>query len=106
MDPDTQFYKAVRTAEKAGYPLEELEKAFRLYNVRAYKLPLFELPDEKIFRYFRRNYPEHKNTRISLQKILGEFSELSKKGETSTEEKNELVKKVYRYVDKNRGLSL
>jgi hypothetical protein len=105
VEPDTQFYKAVRAAEKAGYPLEQLEKAFRLYNVRAYKLPLFELPDEKIQRYFRRNYPEQKNTRIALQKILNEFSELAAKKESvAPEQKNELVKKIYRYVEKNRGL--
>ena len=102
VDPDTQFYKAVRAAEKSGYPLPDLEKAFRLYNVRSYKLPLFELPDQKIYRYFRRNYPEQKHTRVALKKILNEFSELSH-GETSPEQKTELVKKIYRYVEKHRG---
>lgn len=102
--PDTQFYRAIRTAEKAQYPLEQIEKAFRLYNVRAYRLPLFDLPDEKIGRYFRRNYPECKSTRSSLQKLLSEFQELSRIQNLTFETKSDFVKKLYRYVDKNRGI--
>ena len=106
-DPEAQFYRSVRVAEKQGYPLEELEKAFRLYNVRSYKLPLFELNDQSAIRYFKRNYPEHKAARLQLQKLLGEFEALRKNSEKlNADDKNDFVKKLFRYVDHNKGLSL
>lgn len=105
--PDTQFYKAIRSAEKKNYPLADLEKAFKLYNLRAYSLPMFDLTNEKVIRYFKRNYPQCKITRLHLQKFLGDFEELNKKSANlSLEEKNELVKRMYRYVESHKGLNL
>ncbi len=106
IDPDTQFYKAIRMAEKAEYPLDQIEKAFSLYNLRAYRLPMFDLTNDRIIKYFKRNYPQYKKTRIQLHRLLGEFEELSKNNNLSIEEKNEFVKKLYRYVDANNGLNL
>ena len=103
IEPDTQFYRSVRLAEKAGYPLEQVEKAFRLYNLRAYQLPMFELNNERILKYFRRNYPQHKNTRQNLNKILGEFEELHKHHELSVPDKSEFIKKLHRYVSSHKG---
>lgn len=106
VDPDMQFYKTVRQAEKLEYPIDKLEQAFKLYNVRAYQLPMFDLPNDRVMKYFKRNYPQHKNTRLVLHKILGEFEELQKKSkDISFVEKQEFVKKLYRYVDKNKGLN-
>ncbi len=103
--PDTQFYKSIRLSEKSGYQLGELEKAFMLYNVRSYKIPLFELSPRKALRYFKRRYPQHKKSRITLDKLLTEFDELNKRGnKVSFESKQELVKKMYRYVETHRGL--
>lgn len=101
---DAQFYKSVRLAEKGNYPLDQIEKAFRLYNLRAYQLPMFELSNERVLKYFRRNFPKHKNTRHSLHKLIGEFDELQKRENLTFEEKNEFIKKLYRYVDTNKGL--
>jgi hypothetical protein len=105
VDPESQFYRSVRTAEKHGYPLSELEKAFKLYNLRSYRLPLFDLSNERAIRYFKRNYPEHKEARLQLQRLLGEFESLNQIPDVDNERKTELVKKLYRYVDHNRGLS-
>ena len=104
--PDTQFYKSIRLAEKAGFPLDQTEKAFRLYNLRAYQLPMFDLPNPRIAKYFKRNFPQYKSTRISLIKILIEFEELHKKDNLLTAiDRHEFVKKLYRYVEANEGLS-
>lgn len=106
-DPETQFYRSLRAAEKANYPLEDLENAFRLYNIRAYKIPLFDLNDESAIRYFKRNYPQYKNTRQQLQKFLGDFEERRKDPNAfASESRSDFVKKLYRYVDKNKGMSL
>jgi hypothetical protein len=104
VDPESQFYRAIRSAEKQGYPLQDLEKAFRLYSLRAYRLPLFDLPNERAIRYFKRNYPEHKEARLHLHKILNEFESLKQAPEPDQEKKNDLIKKLYRFVDNNKGL--
>lgn len=103
--PDTQFYRSVRQSEKNSYDLNELEKAFMLYNVRAYKVPLFELSPRQALRYFKKQHPQHKKARIALDRFLVEFNELNKRGDQVSEEaKHELVKKMYRYVETHRGL--
>ena len=104
IDIDTQFYKSIRLAEKMDYPLDQIEKAFRLYNLRAYELPMFDLSNERILKYFKRNHPRYKNTRLSLQKLLDEFVELQKNNDLLMEEKNKFVKKLYRFVSTNKGL--
>ena len=103
LEPDTQFYRSIRLAEKAGYPLEQVEKAFRLYNLRTYQLPMFDLTNERILKYFRRNFPQHKSTRQNLNKILGEFEELQKNRELSVSDRNEFIKKLHRYVSSHKG---
>ena len=106
IDSETQFYRSIRALEKSGYPLAEVESAFRLYNLRSYKIPLFDLNDESAIRYFKRNYPEYKNTRLQLQKFLSDFEE-RRKDPTSfaSENRADFVKKLYRYVEKNKGIS-
>lgn len=105
IDPDTQFYKSIRIAEKSGYPIDQVEKSFRLYNLRAYQLPMFDLPDERIQRYFKRNFPEYKKTRAQLIRVLDELTEMQKRKEELTlSEKQEFIKKLYRFVENNRGL--
>lgn len=104
LEPDTQFYRSIRLSEKAGYPLEQIEKAFRLYNLRAYQLPMFDLTNERITKYFRRNFPEQKSTRQNLNKILGEFEALQTHRDLSVADKNEFVKKLHRYVSTHKGL--
>ena len=104
--PDTQFYKSIRIAEKTDYPLEQIEKAFRLYNLRAYQLPLFELTNERILRYFKRNFPQYKSTRSQLIKLLGELEDMQKHSHTLTlMDKQEFIKRLYRYVEANKGLT-
>lgn len=103
VDPEAQFYRAVRSAEKQGYPLPELEKAFRLYGLRSYQLPLFDLSNDRAIRYFKRNYPEHKEARVQLQKLLGEFEVLNQAPAVDEERKSQLVKKLYKFVDHYKG---
>lgn len=103
--PDTQFYKSIRLAEKNEYPLDQIEQAFRLYNLRSYHLPMFDLPDRRLIRYFKRQAPQQQSTRNSLLRLLEEFSELKLRSEKlDLNEKQDFIKKLYRYVEQNRGL--
>ncbi|MEQ1722218.1 MAG: hypothetical protein ABL930_03520 [Pseudobdellovibrio sp.] len=106
VEPDMQFYKSIRLSEKINYPIDKLEAAFKLYNLRAYQIPIFDLPNDRAMKYFKRNYPQYKNTRLVLHKLLGEFEELHKKSKNLTlEEKREFVKKLYRYVESHKGIN-
>ena len=100
IDSDVQFYKSIRFAEKQDFPLDQIENAFRLYNLRTYQLPMFDLSNQHIIKYFKHNFPQHKKIRNSLNKLLVEFEELHKKDKLLTfAEKHEFVKKLYRYVE-------
>lgn len=104
--PEAQFYKSIRHAEKENFPIDQVEKAFRLYNLRTYQLPMFDLPNHLIIKYFKYNRPQGTKTRMSLAKLLDEFEELKKRNNLTFTEKNELIKKLYRYVEVNTGIEL
>lgn len=103
-DPDVQFYRTLRAAEKLSYPLNTLEHAFRLFCLRTYRIPMFDLSDEKALRYFKHNSPELKNIRLHLQKLLLEFAELKlrESQQTDATDKSEFVKKLYRFVEQSK----
>lgn len=100
---DLQFYKSLRMAEKLGYPMEEIEKAFRLYVLRTFDVPMFVLNHRQIIRFLKKRKPLFKNERQQIDKFLSEFDEVQKKPEMSTSEKLELVNKLYRFVDRTQS---
>lgn len=102
-EPDVQFYRSVRSSEKQAYPLKSLEEAFRLFCLRTYEIPMFDLSDEKAVRYFKHNSPALKNERLQLQKVLQEFVALKAQEQNlEIEAKNEFVKKLYRFVEQSK----
>lgn len=104
MDPDLQIYKSIRVAEKQGYPLVDLERHFRLYVLRVFRVPMFDLNNKQIIRFFKKRKPNYKKERASIQKFLDEFEELGKKTDFSQPEKVEFVNKIYRFVDQTRDI--
>ncbi len=106
IQPDLQFYKTLRLAEKQGYPIDELEKAFRLYVLRVFKVPMFVLDNKQIVQFFKARKSMFKNERLQVERILSEFEEIrNTKKELSTGEKLELANKMYRFVDRTQGLN-
>jgi hypothetical protein len=106
--PDAQIYRSLRLAEKAGYPLPDLEKAFKIYLLRSYQVPFFDLTEAAAMAYFKRQWPQLKEMRISASKILSEISDLKAKSAIAInqqgqgEEKNdlnELLQKIFRFID-------
>ncbi len=97
---DLQFYKSLRQAEKSQYPLADLENAFRLFILRTYQVPMFALNNRQIARFFKKRNPLLKNEKKQIEKILSEFEEIqNRKKELTFEEKQELVHKLYRFVE-------
>ena len=106
VQPDLQFYKALRICEKQGYPIADLEKAFRLYVLRVFKVPMFVLDNKQIKQFFKDRKPAFKSERLQVERILSEFEEIQiTKKELSTGEKLELANKMYRFVDRTQVLS-
>ncbi|AGH95101.1 hypothetical protein [Pseudobdellovibrio exovorus] len=102
LTPEDQFYKAMRMAEKKEFPLDEVERAFRVYVLRQYSLPMFELTDKRILRYFKHNFPRYKKVRQELQKILQEFETYRGLAQTDLNSdlnsKNIFIKKLYKFI--------
>lgn len=102
---DLQFYKSLRTAEKQNYPLDELEKSFRLYVLRVLEVPMFVLNQRQIIKFLRKRKPFLKTERQQVNVLLSEFEEIkTNKKELSSSEKLELVHKLYRFVDRTQNI--
>ena len=99
LDPEMQFYKSMRALEKMGYPISEIEQAFRLYALRVFQLPLFDLNNRQAIRFMKKHRPQYKKQRPQLQKFLDEFEELRKNSNLDAADKNQFVKKLYRFID-------
>jgi hypothetical protein len=108
LDPDTQFYRSMRQLEKLSYPPAELERAFRLYVLRSYDLPMFDLSNQKILKYCRHQHPRLKAMRLQLAKILEDFDSLKavavEPGAQAVEIAT-LVERLYKFVEAHPGLS-
>lgn len=100
--PDAQIYRAIRLAEKVGYPIADLEKAFKLYLLRRFELPIFDLTESSAMRYFKRRWPHLKELRLSAYKILTELTDLQKKDEVRAEDQANtlsLIRKIYKFIE-------
>lgn len=112
LDPDTQFYRSMRQLEKISYPPSELERAFRLYVLRSYDLPMFDLSDPKVLKYCRYQHPRLKSLRLQLAKILEDFNALKaavadpsmRESKLKSAEIAALVERMYKFVEVNPGL--
>lgn len=106
IEPDLQFYKSLRVLEKQNYPIPELEKSFRLYVLRAFGVPMFVLNQRQIINFLKKRKPQFKVERQQIDKLLSEFEEISKKNsaEIKAEEKQELIHKMYRFVDRTQNV--
>ena len=101
VDPDLQFYKSLRKAEMLGLRIADLEKSFRLYILRRYNLPAFDLKDSSLLRLFKKNHPWLKSQRQEIKKILVDL----KMVKDTKEDKELLTKKMYRFVDHAEALN-
>lgn len=106
---DLQFYKAVRSSETSHHQLTDLERAFRLYILRAYKIPAFDLKDKELISYFKRVNPWFKKERLEIKKILSDIQLVKIKSEDSQTKdieilKKSLIQKMYLFADRTESL--
>jgi hypothetical protein len=107
MDADSQFYKNLRLFEKQNYPMDLVEKQFRIYVIRKYQVPLFGLTLNQAVRFLKKRWPTLVNERRELKNILMDLKKMSEK--PNPEETKAYLNKLYKFVDltedKFRGLS-
>ncbi len=106
---DLQFYKAVRSSEASPNPLQDLEYAFRLFILRAYKIPAFDLKDNELISYFKKVNPWFKKERLEIKKILSDIQLVQLKSkELQSQEfdslKKSLTQKMYLFADRTEEL--
>ena len=106
---DLQFYKAVRNVEVSTQQLQDLEHAFRLYILRAYKIPAFDLKDKELIFYFKKVNPWFKKERLEIKKILSDFQLIQVKSKVlQTKDieilKKSLTQKIYLFADRTEAL--
>ncbi len=102
--PDLQFYKSLRAAEANAYPIADIEKSFRLYLLRRFQVPAFDLKDRALLSFFKKSHPWLKKQRQEIKKIISDIDLLStansKASVASTEQdKKLLIQKMYIFVD-------
>ena len=101
ISPDLQFYKSVRKSEITGLKTSDLENSFRLYILRRFNAPAFDLKDASLLRFIKKNSPWLKKERLEIKKILEDIQSLG----DSESEKKILIKKMYHFVDSSEQLN-
>lgn len=97
MAADSQFYKNIRVFEKQNYPIDQVEKQFRIYVIRKYQVPLFGLGLNEGMRFIKKRWPTLVNERRELKNILMDLKKMSQK--PNPEETKKYLKKLYKFVD-------
>lgn len=111
-NPDLQFYKSIRASEANEYPMDQVEKSFRLYLLRRFRVPAFDLKDAALLSFFKNSHPWLKKERQEIKKILSDIQLISAAGPKDTVnangragDKKLVIQKMYRFVDHAEDLS-
>lgn len=67
---DSQFYKEIRKAEKNEFPISELERICKVYILRTYRAPIFELSLRQTISFIKRTHPRLKMERRQIYLLL------------------------------------
>ncbi len=105
---DLQFYRSIRLAESKNYPITDLDKALRLYVLRIYRVPMFNLKDNAALSFFKKQNPWLKKERLEVKKLLGELQSLEKKlngpsAKDIEQLKKNIIKKIYQFIDQTES---
>lgn len=98
INPESQFYKSVRSLEKKKYEITELNKVVRLYVTRRYQIPALEMTTQETLRQFQRKWPRLKTEKNDLKNILYDLDKMLKDRKLD-QDLNEYIPRIYRFVD-------
>ncbi|MCM2353946.1 MAG: hypothetical protein NDI63_10060 [Pseudobdellovibrio sp.] len=96
--PDNQFYKTIRDLEKKDYPITEIEKASKVYILRRFSVPIFNLDLRETVAFIKKRHPQLKEQRRQVYNIVKDIELLAKEKELSTEQKTKFIKRFYEFI--------
>ena len=102
LSADVQYYKEVRRLEKKEYPIDDIARAYKLYIVRSYSVPLFEVSQREAMSILKEKWPRLKAERRQILNSLKDLDLLQKKNDF--EKRKKMVEHTYKFVDHTEEL--
>lgn len=98
--PDNQFYKTIREIEKKDYPIAEIEKATKVYILRRFRVPIFNLDLKETISFIKKRHPQLKELRRQVYNIVKDIELLSKDANITTEQKTKFIRRFYEFINR------
>ena len=96
--PDNQFYKTIREIEKKDYPIAEIEKAAKVYILRRFSVPIFNLSLKETIAFIKKRHPQLKEQRRQVYNIVKDIEILAKDPSLTTEQKIKFISRFYEFI--------
>lgn len=96
--PDNQFYKTIRELEKKDFPISEVEKASKVYILRRFSVPIFNLDLKETVAFIKKRHPQLKEQRRQVYNIVKDIELLAKEKELTLEQKTKFIKRFYEFI--------
>lgn len=100
LDPDNQFYKVIREIEKKNYPITEIEKASKVYILRRFRVPIFDLNLKETVAFIKKHHPQLKEQRRQVFNIVKDIELLRQEKDLTTEQKIKFIQRFYEFIAK------
>ncbi len=97
---DNQFYKTIREIEKKDYPIAEIEKAAKVYILRRFSVPIFNLDLKETISFIKKRHPQLKELRRQVYNIVKDIEILSKDANITTEQKTKFIRRFYEFINR------
>lgn len=97
---DNQFYKTIREIEKKDYPIAEIEKAAKVYILRRFSVPVFNLDLKETISFIKKRHPQLKEQRRQVYNIVKDIEILSKDANLTTEQKTKFISRFYEFISR------
>lgn len=98
--PENQFYKTIRELEKKNYPIADIEKAAKVYILRRFSVPIFNLNLKETISFIKKRHPQLKEQRRQVYNIVKDIEILAKDANLSTEQKTKFISRFYEFISK------
>ncbi|AZZ37435.1 hypothetical protein CIK05_11730 [Bdellovibrio sp. qaytius] len=97
---DNQFYKTIRELEKKDYPIVEIEKAAKVYILRRFSVPIFNLDLKETISFIKKRHPQLKEQRRQVYNIVKDIELLAKDPNVTTVQKTKFISRFYEFISK------
>lgn len=97
-EPDNQFYKTIRELEKKDYPVADIERAAKVYILRRFQVPIFNLTLKETVAFIKKRHPQLKELRRQVYNIVKDIELLAKEKDLTEDSKVKFIKRFYEFI--------